>query len=97
MKDLFDSFGYKCLQVFQLVDGKTLSYAYSNKATPESFKKFQIEYYANLSQYINKHDNKSKLFLEKCIDNLQFIANEDLSFLYQSQKDPHQLELPFNN
>ena len=34
MKDLFDSFGYKCLQVFQLVDGKTLSYAYSNKATP---------------------------------------------------------------
>jgi hypothetical protein len=80
-KDLFDSFGSKCLQVFQLVDGKTLSCAYSNKEMPESFKKFQNEYYVNLSYYINKHDNKSKLFLEKCINNLQFIINEDLSFL----------------
>ncbi|SRR5574344_1286684 len=96
MKDLFDSFGYKCLRVFQLINSKTHSYAYLNKIMPESFKKFQNEYYENLSQYINKHDNKSKLFLEKCIDNLQLIINEDLSFLYKTPKDPHQLELPFN-
>lgn len=79
--NLIDSFGSKCIQIFQLVDGKTLSCAYSNKEVSENFKKFQTEYFVNLSQYINNCDNKSKLFLEKCIDNIQLIVNEDLSFL----------------
>lgn len=67
------SFWESVLSLFTLVDGKTLSYGYSNRETP------------SLLSYIENHDDSSRHFLELCVDRMQDILNEKFGFLQQSE------------
>lgn len=75
-----DTFGNMILNLWQIVDGKTLSYGYSNNSIPEKLRQFQIEFRYHLVNYINSQNIVSKQFLDLCIENMQNISREDLSF-----------------
>lgn len=78
------SFGDSVLSLFTLVDGKTLSYGYSNCETPSLVRDFQTLFRSKLISYIENHDDSSRHFLDLCIDHIQDILNEKFDFVQQS-------------
>ena len=78
------SFGDSVLSLFTLVDGKTLSYWYSNCETPSLVRDFQTLFRSKLISYIENHDDSSRHFLDLCIDHIQNILNEKFDFVQQS-------------
>ena len=79
------SFGDSVLSLFTLVDGKTLSYGYSNCETPSLVIDFQTLFRSKLISYIENHDDSSRRFLDLCIDHIQDILNEKFDFVQQSE------------
>ena len=79
------SFGESVLSLFTLVDGKTLSYGYSNCEMPSLVRDFQTLFRSKLISYIESHDESSRHFLELCVDNMQDILNEKFDFIQQSE------------
>ena len=77
------SFGDSVLSLFTLVDGKSLSYGYSNCETPYLVRDFQTLFRTKLISYIENHDDSSKRFLDLCIDHIQDILNEKFDFVQQ--------------
>lgn len=75
------AFGESVLSLFTLVDGKTLSYSYSNREVPNHIREFQMLFRSMLISYIENHDDSSKRFLDLCIDHIQDILNEKFDFL----------------
>jgi hypothetical protein len=78
------SFGELVLSLYILIDGKTLSYGYSNCEIPSYLRDFQMLFRSKLISYIENHDDSSKHFLDLCIDHIQDISNEKFDFLQQS-------------
>lgn len=78
------SFGESILSLYTLIDGKTLSYGYSNHEIPSHLRDFQILFRSKLISYIENHDDSSKCFLDLCIDHTQDILNENFDFIQQS-------------
>jgi len=77
------SFGESVLSLFTLVDGKTLSYSYSNREVPNHVREFQMLFRSKLISYIENYDDSSRHFLDLCIDHIQDISNEKFNFLQQ--------------
>ena len=78
------SFGNSVLSLFTLVDGKSLSYCYSNREIPSLLREFQTLFRSKLISYIENHDDSSRLFLDLCIDHIQDILNEKFDFIQKS-------------
>lgn len=76
-----DLFGQSVLSLYTLIDGKSLSYAYSNREMPDEIRDFQILFRSMLISYIEKHDDVSKKFLDLCVNHIQDISNESFDFL----------------
>ncbi len=76
-----NSFGESVLSLYTLIDGKTLSYGYSNREMPSLLRNFQVTFRSNLVSYIENHDDLSKRFLDLCIEHIQDILNEKFDFL----------------
>lgn len=74
-------FGESVLSLFTLVDGKTLSYSYSNREVPNHVREFQMLFRSMLSNYIENHGWVEKQFLILCTDHIQDILNENFDFL----------------
>lgn len=79
------SFGQSVLSLYTLVDGKILSYGYSNREMPKEVMDFQNLFRSTLVGYIENHDDLSKRFLDLCIEHIQDISNEKFDFLQQSE------------
>lgn len=77
------SFGESVLSLFTLVDGKILSYSYSNREVPNRIREFQMLFRSKLISYIENYDDSSRHFLDLCIDHIQDISNEKFNFLQQ--------------
>ena len=78
------SFGNSVLSLFTLIDGKSLSYCYSNREIPSLLREFQMLFRSKLISYIENHDDSSRRFLDLCIDHIQDILNEKFDFVQQS-------------
>ena len=78
------SFGQSVLMLYMLIEGKTLSYGYSNRSIPASVLEFQNLFRSMLVNYIENHSWLEKQFLELCIDHANDISNENFSFLETS-------------
>lgn len=78
------SFGESVLSLFTLVDGKTLSYSYSNREVPNHVREFQMLFRSMLSNYIENHGWVEKQFLNLCTDHVNDIVNENFDFLQQT-------------
>ena len=78
------SFGDSVLSLFTLIDGKTLSYCYSNRETPSLLREFQTLFRSKLISYIEDHDDSSRHFLDICIGHIQDILNEKFDFIQKS-------------
>lgn len=78
------SFGDSVLSLFTLIDGKTLSYCYSNRETPSLLREFQTLFRSKLISYIEDHDDSSRHFLDMCTDHIQDILNEKFDFIQKS-------------
>lgn len=79
------SFGNSVLSLFTLIDGKSLSYCYSNREIPSLLREFQMLFRSKLISYIENHDDSSRRFLDLCIDHIQDILNEKFDFVQQSE------------
>ena len=55
-----NSFSNLVLSLYTMIEGKILSYSYSNHEIPTSFQNFQMLFRQNLISYIENHDDKSK-------------------------------------
>ena len=77
------SFGNSVLSLFTLIDGKSLSYCYSNREIPSLLREFQMLFRSKLISYIENHDDSSKNFLDLCINHVQDILNENFDFVQQ--------------
>lgn len=75
------SFGELVLTIYTLVDGKSLSYGYSNKVMPDKTRRFQTLFRSKLASYIDSYSEKDREFLSLCIEHVNDINNEDFSFL----------------
>ena len=75
------SFGQFVLSLYTLIEGKTLSYGYSNREIPNEVRYFQNLFRSNLINYIENHDESSRCFLELCVDHIQDISDEQFIFL----------------
>lgn len=75
------SFGNSVLSLFTLIDGKSLSYCYSNREIPSLLIEFQMLFRSKLISYIKNHDDSSRRFLDLCIDHIQDILNEMFDFV----------------
>ena len=75
------SFGQSVLSLYTLIEGKTLSYGYSNREIPNEIRDFQNLFRSNLISYIENHDESSRYFLELCVDHVQDILDEKFMFL----------------
>ena len=75
------SFGQFVLSLYTLIEGKTLSYGYSNREMPKEVRDFQNLFRTMLVRHIENHDKLSRCFLELCIDHIQDISNEKFNFL----------------
>lgn len=71
-----NSFGNLILSLYTIIEGKTLSYGYSNHEMPSSLRGFQMLFRSTLISYIENHDNKSKRFLNLCVEHTQDILND---------------------
>ena len=78
------SFGNSVLSLFTLIDGKSLSYCYSNREIPSLLREFQTLLRSKLISYIENHDDSSRRFLNLCIDHIQDILNEKFDFIHKS-------------
>lgn len=78
------SFGESVLSLFTLVDGKTLSYGYSNRDMPSHVREFQTLFRSMLSNYIENHGWVEKQFLVLCVNHIDDIMNDKFDFLQQS-------------
>lgn len=76
-----NSFGQFVLSLYTLIEGKTLSYGYSNREMPDEVKYFQNLFRSNLINYIETNDTSSRRFLELCINHIQDISDEKFDFL----------------
>lgn len=82
-----NSFGNRVLSLYTtIVEGKVLSYAYSNREIPTSIQNFQTLFRQNLISYIENHDDKSKQFLDLCVDHTQDILYDNFDFLQNNIK-----------
>lgn len=81
-----NSFGNLILSLYTIIEGKVLSYGYSNREIPTSFQNFQMLFRQNLISYIENHDDKSKQFLDLCVDHTQDILYDNLDFLQNNIK-----------
>ena len=79
------SFGQSVLSLYTLIDGKTLSYGYSNREIPNEVRDFQTIFRSNLVRYIENHDESSRKFLDLCIKHIQDIYNDNFKFIQQSE------------
>lgn len=79
------SFGQSVLSLYTLVDGKTLSYGYSNREIPNEVREFQLLFRSKLISYIENHDESSRIFLDLCIKHIQDIYNENFKFVQKSE------------
>ena len=79
--DMNYTFGELVLSLYTLIDGKSLSYGYSNREMPNEVRDFQILFRSMLTKYIENHDDASKHFLDLCVDHIQDISNEKFEFL----------------
>ncbi len=77
------TFGNIVLTLFQIIDGSTLSYGYSNIPMSEDLRQLQIKFRNSLVSYLDNQDSKSKQFLELCVNHIEDITNENLEFLKQ--------------
>lgn len=75
------TFGNIVLTLFQIIDGSTLSYGYSNMPMSEDLRQLQIKFRNSLVNYLDKQDSESKQFLELCVNHIEDITNENLEFL----------------
>lgn len=75
------TFGNIVLTLFQIIDGSTLSYGYSNMPMSEDLRQLQIKFRNSLVSYLDNQDSKSKQFLELCVNHIEDITNENLEFL----------------
>lgn len=75
------SFGELILTIYTLVDGKSLSYGYSNQAMPDKTRRFQTLFRSKLASYIDNHNEKDREFLSMCVEHINDINNEEFSFL----------------
>lgn len=75
------SFGESVLALYTLIDGKTLSYGYSNHEIPSHLRDFQILFRSKLIGYIENYDKSSRRFLELCVNHIQDISDENFDFL----------------
>ena len=81
-----NSFGNLVLSLYTIIEGKTLSYGYSNREMSSSLRDFQMLFRSTLISYIENHDNKSKQFLNICVDHTQDILNDSFDFLQSNTK-----------
>ena len=51
-----------------------------------SLRDFQMLFRSTLISYIENHDNKSKQFLDLCVDHIQDILNDNFDFLQSNIK-----------
>ena len=79
------SFGQSVLSLYTLIDGKTLSYGYSNREIPNEVRDFQMLFRSKLIGYIENHDDSSKNFLDLCINHIKDIYDENFKFIKQSE------------
>ena len=87
------TFGNLLLSVNQLLDNKTLAYAYCNREVPNKLKTLQTEFHFRFSKLLTSMDNylddndsfsSSDMydyhFLKTCIENTENILNENLDW-----------------
>lgn len=79
------SFGQSVLSLYTLIEGKTLSYGYSNREMPNEVRDFQNLFRSTLVRYIENHDKSSRRFLELCVDHIQDISDENFDFLNEDK------------
>lgn len=75
------SFGQSVLSLYTIIDGSSLSYAYSNREIPNEVREFQTLFRSMLVNYIDNRDDSSKRFLDLCVDHIQDILNKNFDFL----------------
>lgn len=76
-----NSFGQFVLSLYTLIEGKILSYGYSNREVPISLREFQNLFRSMLVNYIENHSWLEKQFLELCIEHIQDISDENFDFV----------------
>lgn len=87
------TFGNLLLSVNQILDGKTLAYAYCNRVMPDKMRTLQTEFrfrfsklLTSMSIYLNGEDSISSSdmydynFLKVCITNMENISKENLDW-----------------
>lgn len=79
-----NSFGQFILSLYTLIEGKILSYGYSNLKVPNEVREFQNLFRSKLVSYIENHDMPSRKFLDLCIEHIQDILDDRFSFIQQS-------------
>lgn len=75
------TFGELVLSLYTLIDGKSLTYGYSNREMPDEVRNFQMLFRSMLISYIENHDDDSRRFLDLCVNHIQDISNEKFAFL----------------
>ena len=78
------SFGQSVLSLYILIEGKTLSYGYSNRQVPANVLEFQNLFRSMLVNYIENHSLLEKQFLELCVNHIQDISHENFDFMQNS-------------
>ena len=78
------SFGQSVLMLYMLIEGKTLSYGYSNRSIPANVLEFQNLFRSMLVNYIENHGLFENQFLNLCIEHIKDISNENYEFLQNS-------------
>lgn len=79
------TFGELVLSLYTLIDGKSLTYGYSNREMPDEVRNFQILFRSMLIKYIENNDDVSRNFLDLCVDHIQDISKEKFDFLQQAK------------
>ena len=75
------SFGDIVLSIYSYLNGRLLSYAFSNTQTTDKWNKFKLQFDETLAKHI-EHPNETTLkFLHLCVDNYENIIQDKLSFL----------------
>lgn len=87
------TFGNLLLSVNQIIDGKTLAYAYCNREMPDKMRTLQTEFrfrlsklLTSMSNYLDDKDSFSSSdmydynFLKACITNMENISKESLDW-----------------
>ena len=88
-----NSFGYILLSVNGIIEGKSLSYGFSNRPMPEKFRALQAEFRFRFSRWLTEMsyymDDSSACrniaiddfnFLQLCVDNIENISKNNLDW-----------------